>query len=39
MFQFKFVGLKNFPCTPESLCKVLSMDFPFEVTKPLSLLL
>ena len=31
MFQFKFVGLKNFPCTPESLCKVLSMDFPFEV--------
>ncbi|XP_021569386.1 snurportin-1 isoform X2 [Carlito syrichta] len=29
--QFKFVGLQNFPCTPESLCKVLSMDFPFEV--------
>ncbi|XP_003128528.1 snurportin-1 isoform X2 [Sus scrofa] len=29
--QFKFVGLKNFPCTPESLCEVLSMDFPFEV--------
>ncbi|XP_032325062.1 snurportin-1 isoform X2 [Camelus ferus] len=29
--QFKFVGLKNFPCTPESLFKVLSMDFPFEV--------
>ncbi|ERE75100.1 snurportin-1 [Cricetulus griseus] len=28
---FKFVGLKNYPCTPESLCKVLSMDFPFEV--------
>ncbi|XP_010624610.3 snurportin-1 isoform X1 [Fukomys damarensis] len=28
---FKFVGLKNFPCTPESLCKVLAMDFPFEV--------
>lgn len=28
---FKFVGLKNFPCTPESLCKVLSMEFPFEV--------
>lgn len=28
---FKFVGLKNFPCTPESLCEVLSMDFPFEV--------
>ncbi|XP_075391855.1 snurportin-1 [Tenrec ecaudatus] len=28
---FKFVGLKNFPCTPESLCKVLTMDFPFEV--------
>uniref|UniRef100_G1Q2I2 Snurportin-1 n=1 Tax=Myotis lucifugus TaxID=59463 RepID=G1Q2I2_MYOLU len=28
---FKFVGLKNFPCTPESLGKVLSMDFPFEV--------
>uniref|UniRef100_A0A2K6A6H3 Snurportin-1 n=1 Tax=Mandrillus leucophaeus TaxID=9568 RepID=A0A2K6A6H3_MANLE len=28
---FKFVGLKNFPCTPESLCDVLSMDFPFEV--------
>ncbi|XP_004473551.1 snurportin-1 isoform X2 [Dasypus novemcinctus] len=28
---FKFVGLKNFPCTPESLCRVLSMDFPFEV--------
>nr|KAF6502755.1 snurportin 1 [Molossus molossus] len=28
---FKFVGLKNFPCTSESLCKVLSMDFPFEV--------
>uniref|UniRef100_A0A7N4PHX5 Snurportin-1 n=1 Tax=Sarcophilus harrisii TaxID=9305 RepID=A0A7N4PHX5_SARHA len=28
---FKFVGLKNFPCTPESICKVLSTDFPFEV--------
>ncbi|XP_071078022.1 snurportin-1 isoform X2 [Desmodus rotundus] len=28
---FKFVGLKNFPCTPESLREVLSMDFPFEV--------
>ncbi|XP_004872110.1 snurportin-1 [Heterocephalus glaber] len=28
---FKFVGLKNFPCTSESLCKVLAMDFPFEV--------
>ncbi|XP_005000870.1 snurportin-1 isoform X2 [Cavia porcellus] len=28
---FKFVGLKNFPCTPESLCNVLAMDFPFEV--------
>ncbi|KAL0601616.1 Snurportin-1, partial [Plecturocebus cupreus] len=28
---FKFVGLKNFSCTPESLCDVLSMDFPFEV--------
>lgn len=28
---FKFVRLKNFPCTPESLCKVLSMEFPFEV--------
>ncbi|XP_014440449.1 snurportin-1 isoform X1 [Tupaia chinensis] len=28
---FKFVGLQNFPCTPESLCEVLSMDFPFEV--------
>nr|XP_010329151.2 snurportin-1 isoform X2 [Saimiri boliviensis boliviensis] len=28
---FKFVGLKNFPCTPESLRDVLSMDFPFEV--------
>ncbi|XP_066199028.1 snurportin-1 isoform X6 [Saccopteryx leptura] len=29
--QFKFVGLQNFPCTTESLCEVLSMDFPFEV--------
>ncbi|XP_038623053.1 snurportin-1-like [Tachyglossus aculeatus] len=28
---FSFVGLKNFPCTPESLCKVLSTDFPFQV--------
>ncbi|KFO82040.1 Snurportin-1, partial [Cuculus canorus] len=28
---FKFVGLQNFPCTSESLCKVLAMDFPFEV--------
>ncbi|XP_066199023.1 snurportin-1 isoform X2 [Saccopteryx leptura] len=28
---FKFVGLQNFPCTTESLCEVLSMDFPFEV--------
>lgn len=28
---FKFVGLQNFPCTPESLYNVLSMDFPFEV--------
>ncbi|XP_055984740.1 snurportin-1 [Sorex fumeus] len=28
---FKFVGLQNFPCTPESLCTVLAMDFPFEV--------
>lgn len=27
---FKFVWLQNFPCTQESLCKVLSMDFPFE---------
>ncbi|XP_024061184.1 snurportin-1 isoform X3 [Terrapene carolina triunguis] len=27
---FKFVGLQSFPCTPESLCKVLAMDFPFE---------
>lgn len=31
LFQFKFVGLQNFPCTPDSLCKVLAMDFPFEV--------
>ncbi|NXV81242.1 SPN1 protein, partial [Atlantisia rogersi] len=28
---FKFVGLQNFPCTQESLCEVLAMDFPFEV--------
>ncbi|NXX94923.1 SPN1 protein, partial [Centropus bengalensis] len=28
---FKFVGLQNFPCTSESLCKVLATDFPFEV--------
>ncbi|XP_028922492.1 snurportin-1-like [Ornithorhynchus anatinus] len=28
---FKFVGLKTFPSTPESLCKLLSTDFPFEV--------
>ncbi|NWQ86191.1 SPN1 protein, partial [Burhinus bistriatus] len=28
---FKFVGLQNFPCTSDSLCKVLAMDFPFEV--------
>uniref|UniRef100_A0A452ITQ4 Snurportin-1 n=1 Tax=Gopherus agassizii TaxID=38772 RepID=A0A452ITQ4_9SAUR len=28
---FKFVGLQSFPCTPESLCEVLAMDFPFEI--------
>ncbi|XP_019388885.1 PREDICTED: snurportin-1 isoform X1 [Crocodylus porosus] len=28
---FKFVGLQSFPCTSESLCEVLAMDFPFEV--------
>ncbi|NXA41124.1 SPN1 protein, partial [Eudromia elegans] len=28
---FKFVGLQNFPCTSESLCKVLAADYPFEV--------
>ncbi|NWU90534.1 SPN1 protein, partial [Upupa epops] len=28
---FKFVGLQNFPSSSESLCKVLAMDFPFEV--------
>ncbi|XP_068814643.1 tyrosine-protein phosphatase non-receptor type 9 isoform X2 [Struthio camelus] len=30
---FKFVGLQNFPCTSESLCNVLAMDYPFEATK------
>ncbi|XP_074693946.1 snurportin-1 isoform X1 [Strix aluco] len=29
--DFKFVGLQNFPCSSDSLCKVLAMDFPFEV--------
>ncbi|KFQ17903.1 Snurportin-1, partial [Merops nubicus] len=28
---FKFVGLQNFPCSSDSLCKVLAMDFPFKV--------
>uniref|UniRef100_A0A8B9J1J7 Snurportin-1 n=1 Tax=Amazona collaria TaxID=241587 RepID=A0A8B9J1J7_9PSIT len=28
---FKFVGLQNFSCSADSLCKVLAMDFPFEV--------
>ncbi|XP_068000354.1 snurportin-1 isoform X1 [Melanerpes formicivorus] len=28
---FKFVGLQNFSCSSDSLCKVLAMDFPFEV--------
>ncbi|NXN92740.1 SPN1 protein, partial [Rhinopomastus cyanomelas] len=28
---FKFVGLQNFPSSSESLCKVLAMDFSFEV--------
>ncbi|XP_072838285.2 snurportin-1 [Pogona vitticeps] len=28
---FKFVALPSYPCSPESLCKVLSTDFPFEV--------
>ncbi|NWI69213.1 SPN1 protein, partial [Todus mexicanus] len=28
---FKFVGLQNFPCSSDSLRKVLAMDFPFEV--------
>ncbi|KAM6303450.1 snurportin-1 isoform 1-T2 [Podargus strigoides] len=28
---YKFVGLQNFPCSSDSLCKVLAMDFPFEV--------
>lgn len=31
LFQFKFVGLQNFSCSSDSLCKVLAMDFPFEV--------
>lgn len=31
LLQFKFVGLQNFPCSSDSLCKVLAMDFPFEV--------
>uniref|UniRef100_A0A8V0ZJT2 Snurportin-1 n=1 Tax=Gallus gallus TaxID=9031 RepID=A0A8V0ZJT2_CHICK len=29
--QYKFVGLQNFPCTSESLCEVLTTNFPFEV--------
>ncbi|KAH0619844.1 hypothetical protein JD844_014185 [Phrynosoma platyrhinos] len=29
--QFKFVGLQSYSCAPESLCEVLSTDFPFEV--------
>ncbi|KAI6078007.1 Snurportin-1 [Aix galericulata] len=29
--QYKFVGLQNYPCTPESLCTVLATDYPFEV--------
>ncbi|XP_027321459.3 snurportin-1 [Anas platyrhynchos] len=28
---YKFVGLQNYPCTPESLCTVLAADYPFEV--------
>ncbi|XP_042331196.1 snurportin-1 [Sceloporus undulatus] len=28
---FKFVGLQSYSCAPESLCEVLSTDFPFEV--------
>ncbi|XP_075016581.1 snurportin-1 isoform X4 [Calonectris borealis] len=28
---YKFVGLQNFPCSSDSLCEVLAMDFPFEV--------
>ncbi|XP_065589673.1 snurportin-1 [Cyrtonyx montezumae] len=28
---YKFVGLQNFPCTSESLCEVLTTNFPFEV--------
>ncbi|NXD69593.1 SPN1 protein, partial [Eolophus roseicapillus] len=28
---FKFVGLQNFSCSADSLCKVLATDFPFEV--------
>ncbi|XP_051484541.1 snurportin-1 [Apus apus] len=28
---FKFVSLQNFPCSSDSLCEVLAMDFPFEV--------
>ncbi|KFP01060.1 Snurportin-1, partial [Calypte anna] len=28
---YKFVGLQNFPCSSDSLCKVLATDFPFEV--------
>ncbi|XP_060115900.1 snurportin-1 [Heteronotia binoei] len=31
MNPFKFVSLQNYPCTNESLCQVLAMDFPFEV--------
>ncbi|NXF07843.1 SPN1 protein, partial [Smithornis capensis] len=28
---YKFVGLQNFPCSSDSLCELLAMDFPFEV--------
>uniref|UniRef100_A0A8C2T9V3 Snurportin-1 n=1 Tax=Coturnix japonica TaxID=93934 RepID=A0A8C2T9V3_COTJA len=28
---YKFVGLQNFPSTSESLCEVLTTNFPFEV--------
>lgn len=31
LFQYKFVGLQNFPCSSDSLCELLATDFPFEV--------
>lgn len=31
LFQYKFLGLQNFPCSSDSLCELLATDFPFEV--------